>query len=43
MNDAPDEGEEEEDVVNEDRLAWPVSKASPGDQDEVTQKQDFEL
>ena len=43
VNDAPDEGEEEEDVVKEDRLAWPVSQACPGDEDKMTQEQHFEF
>ena len=43
VDDAPDEGEQEEDVVKEDGLARPVSKARPGDQDQMTQKQNFEF
>jgi len=43
VDNAPDEGEQEEDVVKEDWLARPVSKARPGDQDQMTQKQNFEF
>ena len=43
VNNAPDKGEEEEDVVKEDWLAWPVPQARPGDENQMTQEQHFEF
>ena len=43
VNNAPNKSEEEEDVVDEDRLARPVAQAGPRDEDKVTQEQSLEL
>ena len=43
LDDAPDECEEEHEVVDEDGLLGPLSQARPGYQDEVSQEQQLQL